>query len=427
MSTTRYVNGQPYLIPDQGDTYVWGTDLSNWAGAVSNNTFQKNGGPFTLSADADFGPNFGLKSAYLSARTTPSDSGFLRLGNTDTIKWRNAANSGNNTLSLTGDVMAYSGAFTATAFTGDGSAVTNLSAAAITGSVALVNGGMGSTTAPAARTALGLGNVDNTSDINKPISTATQTALDLKANLTASSFGQCRFQYTSTSVCTLVPYQGNLLNINGTNYPIPSAGVTLAAAGLTASTTYNVYAYMAGATMTLEASTTAHSTSTATGMEIKTGDATRSLVGKVYSSASTLFTWSVQNRLVLSWFNQRPTMSSGGYGAARGWSTAAYAELDAAARLTYLAWAGTAVQFNVTGAAQQNTVGGINAIAMGFNSAATPNQAITITHGAAGSYYAAALSQTFENVEGLNYVTPLCWVNAGTGTFSLATSAVVYT
>ena len=31
---------------------------------------------------------------------------------------------------------------------------------------------------------VGLGNVDNTSDLNKPISTATQTALDLKADIT---------------------------------------------------------------------------------------------------------------------------------------------------------------------------------------------------------------------------------------------------
>lgn len=35
---------------------------------------------------------------------------------------------------------------------------------------------------------LGLGNVDNTSDANKPISTATQTALDLKANKSQPAF-----------------------------------------------------------------------------------------------------------------------------------------------------------------------------------------------------------------------------------------------
>jgi hypothetical protein len=43
---------------------------------------------------------------------------------------------------------------------------------------------------------IGLGNVDNTSDLNKPVSTATQTAVDAKANLAggnsftgAQSFG----------------------------------------------------------------------------------------------------------------------------------------------------------------------------------------------------------------------------------------------
>lgn len=39
--------------------------------------------------------------------------------------------------------------------------------------------------AAAQRATLGLGNIDNTSDTNKPVSTLTQTALDLKANLTA--------------------------------------------------------------------------------------------------------------------------------------------------------------------------------------------------------------------------------------------------
>ena len=38
------------------------------------------------------------------------------------------------------------------------------------------------------KSAVGLGNVDNTSDANKPISTATQTALNLKANITSPTF-----------------------------------------------------------------------------------------------------------------------------------------------------------------------------------------------------------------------------------------------
>jgi hypothetical protein len=50
------------------------------------------------------------------------------------------------------------------------------------GTLGIAAGGTGATTAAAARTNLGLGNVDNTADANKPISIATQAALDTKAN-----------------------------------------------------------------------------------------------------------------------------------------------------------------------------------------------------------------------------------------------------
>lgn len=53
----------------------------------------------------------------------------------------------------------------------------------VTGTVAIANGGTGATSAAAARTSLGLGNVDNTSDAAKPVSTATQTALNGRAPL----------------------------------------------------------------------------------------------------------------------------------------------------------------------------------------------------------------------------------------------------
>ena len=49
---------------------------------------------------------------------------------------------------------------------------------------------------------VGLGNVDNTSDLNKPISSATQTALDAKAN---SSNG-----YTKAEVDTKVGSGGSV-------------------------------------------------------------------------------------------------------------------------------------------------------------------------------------------------------------------------
>jgi hypothetical protein len=52
--------------------------------------------------------------------------------------------------------------------------------------VSVADGGTGASNAAGARTNLGLGNVDNTSDAAKPVSTATQTALDTKLDSSAA-------------------------------------------------------------------------------------------------------------------------------------------------------------------------------------------------------------------------------------------------
>ena len=58
----------------------------------------------------------------------------------------------------------------------------------VSGIVPIVNGGTGAATVAGAKTNLDLNNVDNTSDLNKPVSTATQAALDLKAPLASPVF-----------------------------------------------------------------------------------------------------------------------------------------------------------------------------------------------------------------------------------------------
>ena len=53
--------------------------------------------------------------------------------------------------------------------------------------IEIVNGGTGATYPERARVNLGLGNVDNTSDLNKPVSTAQQAAIDAEAAARAAA------------------------------------------------------------------------------------------------------------------------------------------------------------------------------------------------------------------------------------------------
>ena len=60
--------------------------------------------------------------------------------------------------------------------------IISLSASKLTGVVAIANGGTGASTIATAKTNLALNNVDNTTDLNKPISTLTVAALNIKEN-----------------------------------------------------------------------------------------------------------------------------------------------------------------------------------------------------------------------------------------------------
>lgn len=72
---------------------------------------------------------------------------------------------------------------------------------------------------------VGLGNVDNTSDENKPVSAATQTALDLKADLTAiadfitKSVNDLTYYYTKTDI------DGKITTINNNISAIPKFAI----------------------------------------------------------------------------------------------------------------------------------------------------------------------------------------------------------
>lgn len=165
---------------------------------------------------------------------------------------------------------------------------------------------------------------------------------------TALSHGQCKLAKVGANI-VLSPLNGNKLLIAGVSQSIPSAGVSLAATGLTVSGLYYIYAYMASGVMTLEASTTGHSADATTGVEIKAGDATRTLVGMARPIAGPAFQDTAAQRFVLSYFNRVDITASVPYTSNVSTSSATYVELSAAFRCEYLAWGSEPVRLVFNG------------------------------------------------------------------------------
>ena len=176
--------------------------------------------------------------------------------------------------------------------------------------------------------------------------------------LLTAGHGQCRLSVVSGTQIKLAPYNGNNLIINGVLQQIPSAGVTLANTGLAASTLYYVYAYMNAATMTLEAVTTTHATGT-NGVEQKSGDATRTLVGMIYTNSSTpgQFVDSPTQRFCLNWFNRRALSLYFSTTAPVNFTNSSSAEITSTLRVNMLSWADEAISASGSGTAGNNTAG----------------------------------------------------------------------
>jgi hypothetical protein len=121
---------------------------SAWAGAVTTGMLQKAGGAFTLTADANFGASFGLLSLYFcSQASNPASSAstqVVRLASSDTIAWRNNANSADIRLGKnTSDQLSYAG----TAFLSSSGVILAAGFPALTGDVTTSSGSLATTVA----------------------------------------------------------------------------------------------------------------------------------------------------------------------------------------------------------------------------------------------------------------------------------------
>ncbi len=223
----------------------------------------------------------------------------------------------------------------------------------------------------------------------------------------------------SGATLLLSPYKGNGLVINSRLEQIPDAGVTLAVGAAAASTLYYIYAYMSAGVMTLEFSTTTHATQAGTGVEIKSGDATRSLVGMARTTAGTAWADTDAQRFVLSWFNPRPLRGTAGFSALRSTSSAPMVEVHTEIRVEYLTWAGVAVQAKISGSVNNNTAGSGTYTAIGWDGV-TANGSSQLTIAAGVSYYdgIGCADDRTDLSEGYHYVTLMGAAGANTANWS---------
>lgn len=240
-------------------------------------------------------------------------------------------------------------------------------------------------------------------------------------------FGCGQLQYVSTTSVKLAPFNGNLVSFpSGQIATIASAGISstitsaylngVAAQSLAATTLYYAYLWNQGTQTSpnwvIDWSATGHATDTTTGIEIKSGDATRVLVGMIRTNAGPVIADTTTARLVASWHNRRQRYVTNVFTADRSTSSTSYTELNTEIRCTFVTW-GESVDIAYSGnaAASAGTItvfggpsvdGASTAFPASRGNASTTGQIIT----AAGTMAAA---------EGYHYLTYMAAVASGTG------------
>lgn len=221
------------------------------------------------------------------------------------------------------------------------------------------------------------------------------------------------FERVSTTSCVFKPKYGNRVLINGVIEIIPSAGVSFSNTGLSANTTYYAYVFMNGSTMTGEFSATGRDTDTVTGQEIKSGDATRTLVGIIRTNASSQFMVSDSQRFVTSWFNPRPRYLTASLSTDRATTSGVAVELEPNSRIEFVTFADRSVMYG-SSSRVLNDSGGIVTTYAGLDG--TAGRAAGSVHPASseGSH---SVITVVSPTDGYHYFTFMGATSAGTSTW----------
>lgn len=237
-------------------------------------------------------------------------------------------------------------------------------------------------------------------------------------SVTAFTFSQFRLTKSGSNL-RVSREGGKYITINGVNEIIPSGGVDLSPSGSSAGTTYNIYAYMSSGTMTLEYSTTAHATDSTTGVEIKSGDATRTLVGMARAVTGPAWADTVTQRFVISWANRKTKGITNVFTANRTRATGSgVGEINTEIRCEFLTWADEIVAATANAMVSNDSGSGIS-IYSGFLVDGTLDSDAFIDGQTAATNYRDVTSFSIAKAmsEGYHYLSITGGTSAGTATW----------
>jgi hypothetical protein len=250
-----------------------------------------------------------------------------------------------------------------------------------------------------------------------------------------------RLEYVSATALSFKPYNGDRIRINGTIYAIPSGGIAgLANTGVFVNGTggsslgnnvlYYVYAFNNGGTITADYSTTGHATSTTAGnvgMEIKSGNDSRTLIGMVYTSSGGQFIYAANFKLVVTWFNRRNLAVLSNSTASAATSSASDVELSTNSRINFLVWNDEHVLVTIMGGAYNTGAGATAQFNVGLDgtTAAWSADMVATSSGSNDWNAIGAANVLISLSEGYHVLTPIGRANSGSTTASLQIGALV--
>jgi hypothetical protein len=253
---------------------------------------------------------------------------------------------------------------------------------------------------------------------------------------------QCgRLGYVSATSIRLDPQDGNTIWVySGSNWrlrTIPSAGITAAntnihvngtsGQNLAADNTYFVYLFDNAGVLTIDFSNTiAPAVDTVSGLKIKTGVATRLLIGMVRTNASSQFADAAATRQVISWYKRRGIAGSASLTTARSTTSTSYVEVNAEIQVKFLTWAEEAVAAQFTGNASNDTSAQFHVTKITLDGIVTDVCTEVVAHaGGANHRDNVTCAGQASLTEGYHYMTVGVKVQANTGTWHAGTLYVM--